>query len=268
MLPVVDAPAVQYVVEEAVAAGIDDILLIVGRDKDTVENHFGSVPELESALAKKGDGGKLDGVQRSSSLADIHFTRQGSPRGLGNAVSKAHAHVGARPFALLLGDDLLDETDPILPAMLAEHARTGASILALMEVGEEAVGRYGIATVEQTDTADVVRVRSVVEKPSQSTSSSHLAVIGRYVLNNDVFEALTNVAPDGAGEIQLTPALDTLAHDPDGPGALGVHFPWPPMGHRQPRRLHQGRHRTGRGAPGHRAGVSRLVEGLRRNVVS
>src|SRR6188768_3491584 len=134
MLPVVDKPAIQYVVEEATQAGITDVLIIIGRNKNNLSNHFDSVPELESNLEKKGDHDKLEKVQRSTDMADIHFVRQGEPKGLGHAVLRARSHVGDSPFAVMLGDDLIDERDPLLTTMLAEHERTGAAIIALMEV--------------------------------------------------------------------------------------------------------------------------------------
>src|SRR6187431_1429219 len=158
MLPVVDKPAIQYVVEEATRAGITDILIIIGRNKNNLSNHFDSVPELESTLLKKGDRDKLAKVQESTDMADIHFVRQGDPRGLGHAVLRARAHVGDSPFAVLLGDDLIDERDPLLTTMIDVHERQTASVIALMEVDPSQVHLYGVATVEPTDTEDVVRV--------------------------------------------------------------------------------------------------------------
>lgn len=145
MLPVVDKPAIQYVVEEAAQAGIDDILVIIGRNKNAISNHFDSVPELEVKLKDKGDDERLRRVMASSDIADIHFVRQGEPRGLGHAVSRARAHVGDSPFAVMLGDDLIDERDPLLSTMIAEHERTGATIVALMEVDPDHIHMYGAA---------------------------------------------------------------------------------------------------------------------------
>jgi UTP--glucose-1-phosphate uridylyltransferase len=224
MLPVVDKPAIQYVVEEATLAGIHDILIIIGRNKNNLSNHFDSVPELERNLEQKGDMDKLAKVQQSSDLADIHFVRQGEPKGLGHAVLRARAHVGDHPFAVLLGDDLIDERDPLLATMLAEHERTGAAIVALMEVEPDHIHMYGAAAVEATDNDDVVKVTGLVEKPKAEDAPSNLAVIGRYVLSPDVFDILERTEPGKGGEIQLTDALQELAADPHGPGVYGVVF--------------------------------------------
>ena len=224
MLPVVDKPAIQYVVEEATAAGIDDVLIIIGRNKNNLSNHFDSVPELEVKLKEKGDEDKLARVQHSSDLADIHFVRQGEPKGLGHAVLRSRAHVGDSPFAVLLGDDLIDERDVLLTKMMEEHERTGAAIIALMEVDPEHIHMYGVATVEETDQDDVVKVKGLVEKPKREDAPSNLAIIGRYVLSPAVFDILERTEPGKGGEIQLTDALQEMAADPDGPGVYGVVF--------------------------------------------
>lgn len=224
MLPVVDKPAIQYVVEEAAKAGIDDILVIIGRNKNAISNHFDSVPELEEKLKDKGDTDRLHRVLESSDLADIHFVRQGEPKGLGHAVLRAKAHVGNSSFAVMLGDDLIDERDELLTTMIAEHERTGAAIIALMEVDPEHIHLYGVASVESTDGNGVVKVSGLVEKPSAQDAPSNLAVIGRYVLSPSVFEILERTEPGKGGEIQLTDALQELAADPDGPGVYGVVF--------------------------------------------
>ena len=224
MLPVVDKPAIQYVVEEAANAGIDDILVIIGRNKNAISNHFDSVPELEVKLKDKGDHERLQRVLESSDLADIHFVRQGEPKGLGHAVLRARAHVGDHPFAVMLGDDLIDERDALLTTMLAEHERTGAAIIALMEVDPDHINLYGAGAVEKTDVEDLVRVTGLVEKPKPEDAPSNLAVIGRYVLAPSVFEILERTQPGKGGEIQLTDALQELAADPNGPGVYGVVF--------------------------------------------
>ncbi|GAA1943093.1 UTP--glucose-1-phosphate uridylyltransferase GalU [Microbacterium aquimaris] len=224
MLPVVDKPAIQYVVEEATGAGIDDVLIIIGRNKNNLSNHFDSVPELEEKLKEKGDEDKLARVQKSSELADIHFVRQGEPKGLGHAVLRSRAHVGDSPFAVLLGDDLIDERDVLLTTMMQEHERTGAAVIALMEVDPEHIHMYGVATVEETENDDVVRVKGLVEKPKREDAPSNLAIIGRYVLPPSVFEILERTGPGKGGEIQLTDALQEMAADPDGPGVYGVVF--------------------------------------------
>ena len=224
MLPVVDKPAIQYVVEEAAQSGIDDILVILGRNKTAISNHFDSVPELEVILKTKGDDTRLQRVLAASDLADIHFVRQGEPRGLGHAVLRARAHVGDSAFVVMLGDDLIDEREDLLTRMMAEHERTGAEVIALMEVDPEHIHMYGVATVEPTDNAEVVRVTGLVEKPSRENAPSNLAIIGRYVLTPDVFDILERTEPGKGGEIQLTDALQELVADPEGPGVYGVVF--------------------------------------------
>ncbi len=223
MLPVVDKPAIQYVVEEAAGAGIDDILVIIGRNKNAISNHFDSVPELEVKLMEKGDTGRLERVVQSSDLADIHFVRQGEPKGLGHAVLRAKAHVGDSSFAVLLGDDLIDERDPLLTRMIEVHEATGAAVIALMEVDPASIHLYGAAAVEATDSADTVKVTGLVEKPAVEDAPSNLAVIGRYVLPPSIFEVLERTQPGKGGEIQLTDALQELTTT-EGPGVVGVIF--------------------------------------------
>ncbi|AEI11086.1 UTP--glucose-1-phosphate uridylyltransferase GalU [Cellulomonas gilvus] len=228
MLPVVDKPAIQYVVEEAVAAGLDDVLLITGRSKRTLADHFDAVPELEAALEAKGDTERLAKVRESTDLAHVHFVRQGQPRGLGHAVLQAKHHVGDEPFAVLLGDDLIDERDELLTTMLALQERVGGSVIALLEVPPEQISAYGCAAVEALpgEDADTVRITGLVEKPPVDEAPSNLAIIGRYVLHPAVFEVLESTAPGRGGEIQLTDALATLMDLPaeQGGGVTGVVF--------------------------------------------
>jgi UTP--glucose-1-phosphate uridylyltransferase len=225
MLPVVDKPAIQYVVEEAVAAGLHDVLMITGRNKRSLEDHFDRAWELEEALQAKGDFFRLGRVQKSNVIADVHYVRQGDPRGLGHAVLCAEHHVGEKPFAVLLGDDLIDERDPLLSRMIDIQERTGSSVVALLEVPREQVHLYGCAAVEPTGQQDVVRITGMVEKPDQDDAPSNLAVIGRYVLHPRVFEVLHKTEPGRGGEIQLTDALQTLAQaDGPGSGVYGVIF--------------------------------------------
>lgn len=224
MLPIVDKPAIQYVVEEAANAGLDDVLIITGRNKSNISNHFDSVPELEYALEHKGDEGKLAKVHESSELAEVHLLRQGAPAGLGHAVGCARRHVGDESFAVLLGDDLIDERDPLLERMVAEHDARGATVIALMEVPAESIHLYGCAAVEQTDDPDVVRVTGLVEKPAAEEAPSNLAVIGRYVLRPEIFDIIDGLEPGRGNEIQLTDALNYLAEGKgDGP-VYGVVF--------------------------------------------
>ena len=211
MLPVVDKPAIEYVVEEAGAAGLNDVLMITGRSKRALEDHFDRNYELETKLAEKGDTATLERVQASNDLATMHYVRQGEPRGLGHAVLCAADHVGDEPFAVLLGDDLIDPRDPLLTSMIAAQARHGGSVIALMEVPPEQVHLYGCAAVAPTDEPDVVRVRDLIEKPPRSEAPSNLAVIGRYVIEPTVFDVLRRTPPGRGGEIQLTDALRSLA---------------------------------------------------------
>ena len=223
MLPVVDKPALQYVVEEAVTAGLTDILMVTGRNKRPLEDHFDRVDGLEAALRAKGDQRKLDLIRESSELADIHFVRQGDPLGLGHAVLKGEHHVGEEPFAVLLGDDLIDERSPILPDMIDAYGRTGGSVIALMEVPQEAISLYGCAAVEATEVDGLVRVTDLVEKPDAADAPSNLAIIGRYVLSPEIFPLLRRTEPGRGNEIQLTDALKEQARG-DGHGVYGVIF--------------------------------------------
>lgn len=223
MLPVVDKPAIQYVVEEATSAGLHDVLMVTGRNKNALENHFDRATELEATLMNKGDSQKLADVKASTELAEVHYMRQGDPRGLGHAVHKAKQHVGDEPFAVLLGDDLIHADETLLKDMLDVNQSTGTSVIALMEVDPSQTHLYGIATVEATDTEDVVKVNGLVEKPSAEDAPSNLAIIGRYVLEPSVFEVLEHTEPGRGGEIQLTDALDTMARNPE-EGVHGVVF--------------------------------------------
>ncbi|MFE6622757.1 UTP--glucose-1-phosphate uridylyltransferase GalU [Streptomyces sp. NPDC057740] len=211
MLPVVDKPAIQYVVEEAAAAGLDDVLMITGRHKRAIEDHFDQAFELEQALAAKGDSVRLDAVRDPARLADIHHIRQGDPLGLGHAVLCARHHVGDQPFAVLRGDDLIDPRETLLSRMLEVRDRHEGSVVALMEVPPEQIHLYGCAAVEDSGEDGVVRVTGLVEKPSPEDAPSHYAVIGRYVLDPAVFGVLERTPPGRGGEIQLTDALQELA---------------------------------------------------------
>ncbi len=213
MLPVVDKPAIQYVVEEAVAAGLNDVLMVTGRNKRPLEDHFDRNYELESALEKKGDESRLARVRESSDLATMHYVRQGDPRGLGHAVLCAAPHVGREPFAVLLGDDLIDPRDPLLSRMVDVQEQRGGSVIALMEVAPEQIHLYGCAAVEATGDGDVVKVTDLVEKPETADAPSNYAIIGRYVLDPHIFDVLRTTEPGRGGEIQLTDALQQLAAD-------------------------------------------------------
>jgi UTP--glucose-1-phosphate uridylyltransferase len=222
MLPVIDKPAIQYVVEEAVAAGLDDVLMVTGRNKRPVEDHFDRAYELEEALAAKGDQERLRKVRESSELATVHYVRQGDPRGIGHAVLCARQHVGHEPFAVLLGDDLIDPRDPLLATMIDVRRRLGGSVIALIEVDLEQIHLYGCAAVTPAagEPGNVVRVTDLVEKPSRAEAPSGLAVIGRYLLDPAVFDVLRETPPGRNGEIQLTDALRVLAGEGSVHGVL------------------------------------------------
>lgn len=225
MLPVVDKPAIQYVVEEAVKVGLHDILMITGRNKRALEDHFDRVPALEATLADKGDTAKLSSIQAASNLGDIHYVRQGDPNGLGHAVLRAKQHVGNEPFAVLLGDDLIDARDELLSTMIEVQAKTGGSVVALIEVEPSQISAYGCADIEDIDGESYVRINELVEKPDVDEAPSNLAVIGRYVLHPAVFAVLERTGPGRGGEIQLTDALQELAAgDGEGHGVYGVVF--------------------------------------------
>ncbi|WP_433333415.1 UTP--glucose-1-phosphate uridylyltransferase GalU [Spirillospora sp. CA-294931] len=226
MLPVVDKPAIQYVVEEAVSAGLHDVLMITGRSKRSIEDHFDRAYELEEALRAKGDEQRLAAVRESSDLATMHYVRQGDPRGLGHAVHCARGHVGNEPFAVLLGDDMIDARDKLLTRMIEVRQRYGGSVVALQEVAPDQVSSYGCAAITGTDEDDVVRITDLVEKPSVEEAPSNWIIIGRYVCDPAVFDVLEKTPPGRGGEIQLTDALRTLADTPaeEGGGVYGVKF--------------------------------------------
>jgi UTP--glucose-1-phosphate uridylyltransferase len=210
MLPVVDTPSIQYVVEEAVRAGITDILIVTGRDKRSIEDHFDRSVELEHFLESRGKFDELKMVREISDMATIHYIRQKDPLGLGHAVSLAEQHVGTESFAVLLGDDLIHPSVPLLPEMLRVHDRYGRNVIAVQEVSHEDISFYGSVQPEFID-EHLARVLSIVEKPSPDQAPSDLAAIGRYVLTHDIFDALRETEPGSGGEIQLTDAINLLA---------------------------------------------------------
>jgi UTP--glucose-1-phosphate uridylyltransferase len=210
LLPVVDRPALQYIVEEAARAGLAEVLMVTGRNKAAIEDYFDRAPELEAALEKKGDAARLAAVAESTDVAQVHFVRQGEARGLGHAVLQAAAFVGDEPFAVLLGDDLIDARDHLLEEMLAVQAEHGGSVIALLDVGRENIDKYGAVAIQEDTQQGVVTVTGLVEKPPVDEAPSSLAIIGRYVLSPSVFEVLRETPPGRGGEIQLTDALATL----------------------------------------------------------
>jgi len=229
MLPVVDEPAIQYVVEEAAAAGLTEIVMVTGRNKRALEDHFDRAAELEDMLEKRGRFDLLAAVRESTEIARIHYVRQAHLRGLGDAVLTASAFVGDEPFAVLLGDDLIDPRDPILPAMIAAHKVFGGSVLALIEVPASEISLYGAAAIAPiaagTGFENVVRVTGVVEKPTAESAPSNFALIGRYLLTPDIFDVLKVTEPGRGGEIQLTDAIQVMTQRSDKGGPVhGVIF--------------------------------------------
>ena len=211
MLPLVDKPAIQYVVEECVAAGLRDVLVVTGRTKRSIEDHFDRSIELEVALERGGKAEELKLVQALADLADLHYVRQGEARGLGHAVSMARAHVGGEAFAVLLGDDIMVDAT-VLEGMLAVHAETGRSVIALKRFPPEEISSYGCVAAEPVSEG-LVRLHGIVEKPAAADAPSDLAVMGRYVLTPEIFDALERTQPGRGGEIQLTDAIALLMEE-------------------------------------------------------
>jgi len=212
MLPLLDKPAIQYVIEEAVRVGITDILIITGRGKRSIEDHFDRSIELEHFLESRGKFDELKQVREITDMASIHYIRQRDPLGLGHAVAVAEEHVGDEPFAVLLGDDIMTESNPLLAEMLRVHDRYGRSVLAAMEVSRDDVSLYGCIEPEFVEER-LARVISIVEKPTPENAPSNLAAIGRYVLTPEVFGALRHLEPGVGGEVQLTDAINALAQE-------------------------------------------------------
>src|SRR5579884_4021862 len=206
MLPIVDKPTLQYVVEAAVAAGIEEIILVTSRSKRSIEDHFDSFPELEQALERKGKKKELDLVRDAQRMASFTFVRQSEPLGLGHAVLCAKDVVGDEPFAVMLGDNLFDPSTPNLPRLIELHEKHKGSVLSLFECPPAQVSSYGIVAVEDIDT-DTVKVNHLIEKPKPEQAPSNLAVDGCYVLTPDIFSILEQTPPGSGGEIQLTDAL-------------------------------------------------------------
>lgn len=226
MLPLVDRPAVEFVVREAAAAGLDDVLLVTARGKAAIANYFDRALDVEHLLADLGEDERLRQVQELHGLATVHTVRQGQTLGLGHAVGMAEHHVGNEPFAVLLADDLVDDRDPLLRRMVDLRSRKGGSVVALMEVPPEQISAYGAVSFRATGDNDVVEITDLVEKPRADQAPSNLAVIGRYVLDPIVFDVLRETRPGRGGEIQLTDALRTMAGVPraNGGGVHGVVF--------------------------------------------
>jgi UTP--glucose-1-phosphate uridylyltransferase len=213
MLPVVDKPAIQYVVEEAVRAGLTDVLIITGRNKRAVEDHFDRNFELEHFLEAAGKTELLEQVRHSSDLADIHYVRQKDPLGLGHAVAAARHHVGDEPFAVLLADDIMVDDASLLRSMIGIYEAKGMSSVALQEVTPEEISSYGCAAPAADPVDGVIEIARIVEKPKREDAPSNLAVIGRYVFTPQLFDALERITPGAGGELQLTDAIALLLDD-------------------------------------------------------
>ena len=209
MLPIVDKPTIQFIVEEAIASGIEDILIVTGKSKRPIEDHFDSNIELEANLREKGKNELLELVQETTGLR-IHFVRQSYPLGLGHAVLQAKAFVGDEPFVVMLGDDLMEDEVPLTKQLMDAYERTHASNIAVMEVPHEETSKDGIIDPDQELEPGLFNVRRFVEKPKPEDAPSNLAIIGRYLLTPEIFEILENQNPGAGGEIQLTDAIDTL----------------------------------------------------------
>lgn len=210
MIPIVDKPTIQYIIEEAVNSGIEDILIITGRNKKAIEDHFDKSLSLENHLRCKGNQDLLDIVEKTACLAEIHYIRQKEPRGLGHAIYCARRFVGDEPFAVLLGDDIVSSEVPCLRQMMDLYEETQASVIGVKEVPPDDVGKYGILDAGPLRD-NVYRIHNLVEKPAPEDAPSRLAIMGRYIIEPEIFEILARTEPGAGGEIQLTDALKVLA---------------------------------------------------------
>ena len=209
MLPIIDKPTIQYIIEEAVAAGIEDIIIITGKGKRAIEDHFDRALELEQNLLEKGKLDILEKVQYSSDLANIHYVRQKEARGLGHAVWCARNFIGDEPFAVLLGDDIVQSDTPCIKQLIDQYEATGSSVIGVQQVPDAETHRYGIIDPSAQE-GRRYQVANFVEKPAQGTAPSNLAIMGRYLLTPEIFEILENQETGAGGEIQLTDAIQTL----------------------------------------------------------
>jgi len=218
MLPLVDKPAIQYVVEEAVASGIDDILIITGRGKRTIEDHFDKAFELEWVLKNKNDSKALEEIERISNLADIHYIRQKEPLGLGHAVLCAKKHIGDEAFAVLLGDDIVFSEVPCTKQLIEQYEKQRASIIAVEHVPLDRIESYGVVKISDVETEDehLYRVEDLIEKPKREEAPSDLGILGRYILTPEIFDCIERTKPGVGNEIQLTDAMRILSKEEAG----------------------------------------------------
>ena len=210
MLPIVDKPTLQYIIEEAIESGIEEILIVTGRNKKSIEDHFDRSVELELELEQKGKTAMLEMVQDISNMVNIHYIRQKEPKGLGHAIHCAKSFIGNEPFAVLLGDDIVDASTPCLKQMIDAYDEYKTTVLGVQEVARENVDKYGILDVKHIEDR-VYKVKDMVEKPAVEEAPSNIAILGRYIITPEIFNILENQAPGKGGEIQLTDALQTLA---------------------------------------------------------
>lgn len=209
MLPIVDKPTIQYIVEEAIESGIEDIIIVTGKGKRAIEDHFDNSLELEQILTAKHKYDLLSEVRKSADMVDIHYIRQKEPKGLGHAIWCARKFIGDEPFAVLLGDDIISAEKPCIKQMIEKYEEYHTSIIGVQRVADEAVSRYGIVDGTPME-ASFHRVRHLVEKPARELAPSNMAIMGRYILNPAIFDILGNQTPGAGGEIQLTDAIAAL----------------------------------------------------------
>jgi len=211
MLPIVDKPTIQYIVEEAVASGIEDIIIISGRGKRSIEDHFDQTYELEDALMKKNKLSLFHEVQKITNLANIHYIRQKEPKGLGHAINCARTFVGNEPFAVLLGDDIVMSEKPCLQQLIEVFNRYHSSIVGVQKVSEDEVSQYGIIKPKGSEIDEnILNIETLVEKPKKEEAPSQFAILGRYILRPEIFPILNTLSPDSSGEVQLTEAIRIL----------------------------------------------------------
>lgn len=210
MLPIVDKPTIQYIVEEAVASGIEDIIIISGRGKRAIEDHFDTSYELEAKLAERGNYELLKQVQAISNLANIHYIRQKEPKGLGHAIYCANRFIGDKPFAVLLGDDIVVSEEPCMKQLMKVYEQYGSSVIGVHRVPKEDVSKYGIIQTKSNELSDIQEIETLVEKPTTEEAPFNLAIMGRYVLTPAIFPILANLSTGKGGEIQLTDGLNKL----------------------------------------------------------
>lgn len=209
MLPIVDKPTIQYIVEEAIASGIEDIIIVTGKGKRAIEDHFDHAFELEETLMKNGKWDMLDSVVETSKV-EIHYIRQKQPLGLGHAIWSARNFIGNEPFAVLLGDDIVENDEPCLLQLMNQYEKTGKSVIGVKEVPESDTERYGIIEPLESNTGKLIKVKSFVEKPAAGTAPSNYAIMGRYILTPEIFGFLGEHQLGAGGEIQLTDAIQKL----------------------------------------------------------